>query len=66
MSDNNDIDDENKVIVSNSQELMQAAKTSPSGTVIFLKAGSYNYDSNINYFNFLTFEGEDVANTICK
>lgn len=64
VSDNNDIDDENKVIVSNSQELMQAAKTSPSGTVIFLKAGSYNYDSNINYFNFLTFEGEDVANTI--
>lgn len=62
-TDTNDEDYSNKVIVSNDQELLEAVKTSTNGTVIFLKAGSYNYDSNTNYFNSLTLEGESLADT---
>ena len=43
--------------------MLEAVKTSTNGTVIFLKAGSYNYDSNTNYFNSLTLEGESLADT---
>ena len=58
-----DADYENRITVSNNQELAQAIQNSPNGTIIFLKSGDYNYSGGVEYCNSLTFEGEDIVNT---
>lgn len=62
-TDTDDADYENRITVSNNQELAQAIQNSPNGTIIFLKSGDYNYSGGVEYCNSLTFEGEDIVNT---
>lgn len=63
LEDTNDINNENKVIVNNNQELVQVLQHSTAGTVIVLKSGNYYYDGNIEAFNSITLEGENLGNT---